>query len=448
MLAPSLFSVSLALIAGILLIIVLSIRYRVHPFFSLSVACLLTGLLGGLGAADMLTVMKEGFGKIMGSLGFIIVLGTALGMVLQATGATQTMTNAVIRLVGQKRSVFAISLTGFIVGVPIFCDSGFIVLSGLNRSMIKKTGVASVIMSTALATGLYAVHCLIPPHPGITSAAGTVGADYGLVILYGLLVAVPTMLTGYFWALLKGKKYKNENGEGEEEQDREEIPDSYLPGTLASFMPVVIPILLIAVRAIAVNFELFQTGLWRSLLVLGDPSVALAVGLILALLIRKKWREKELHELMGHAIEKAGGILVIIGAGAAFGAVIAALKIQDYLVGMSFLNKLGLLLPFFIAAVLKTAQGSSTVAVLTTASVIIPFLPGLGLDSENGKLLAVLAMGAGSMASSHVNDSYFWVIANFSNIELKPMLRVYSIATILMALVAMLFVLLLSFVIL
>ncbi len=447
MLTSSLGSVLFALLLGILIIIILSTRYKMHPFFSLSIACIITGLLGGLSFTEILLTMKEGFGKIMSSLAFIIVIGTALGMTLQASGATFVMSETILKFVGARRSVLATSVTGFVVGVPIFCDSGYIVLNGLNKSMIKRTGIAAIIMSTALATGLYAIHCMIPPHPGATSAAGTINASYGIVILYGIIVAFPAMLAGYFWAVFYGKKMNEPKNETTDKDDVE--LNEKLPGIFASFLPVVLPILLIALRAVfASESSPVSNNFLNKFLVIGDPSIALTIGLILALLIIKNKQKAGLQSLMTTAIEKAGGILIIIGAGAAFGAIINALKIHELISNTDFLSTLGLLYPFLIAFILKTAQGSSTVAVLTAASIVLPFLPVLNLDTENGRVLAVLAMGAGSMGVSHVNDSYFWVIANFSKLKLKPMLKVFTVATFWMSVVAMLFVYLLSLILL
>jgi GntP family gluconate:H+ symporter len=257
-----------------------------------------------------------------------------------------------------------------------------------------------------MAAGLYAVHCFIPPHPGVTAATGTLGADVGRVILYGLIVAVPAMLAGYFWATWKGKKFPEVAGD--EEDSGTSVRNENLPGALVSFIPVVVPILLIAVRAVLSNLPSVKDTWMAPVLITGDPSIALIIGLILALCIPKRWEKNELGKLMHQGIEKAGGILIIIGAGSAFGAVISALKIQDYLAEMEGLNTLGIFFPFLIALILKTAQGSSTVAI------------------------------------SHVNDAYFWVITNFSNQALKPMLRVYSLATICMAVTGILAVYILS----
>ncbi|WP_262909565.1 GntP family permease [Niabella pedocola] len=281
MLASPVFFIVSALLTGIVLIILLSTRYKVHPFFSLCLACFVTGGLGGLDAVSILSLMKEGFGKIMSSLGFIIAIGTALGMVLQANGATTAMANAIIKWVGGKRSAFAMSLTGFFVGLPIFCDSGYVVLNGLNQSMIRRTGIATAIMSTTMATGLYAVHCFIPPHPGITAAVGTVHAEMGRVILLGLLAAVPAMLAGYYWAVWKGRKFPAITGN---DDPAEPLPDTdrSLPPVALSFIPVIVPVILIACKAL---IPVPGNPLLRLMLMTGEPAIALAVGLVLALCI-------------------------------------------------------------------------------------------------------------------------------------------------------------------
>ncbi len=154
----------------------------------------------------MVTAVKEGFGNIMNSLGLIIVLGTTLGVLLEYTGSTRVLADTILRRTGERRASLAMSLTGFVVGLPIFCDSGFIVLSGLNKSVARRTGIPVIIMSVSLASGLYAVHCLIPPHPGAAAAAGALGVDLGQLILAGLPVAIVSMLVGHWWANYAGKR--------------------------------------------------------------------------------------------------------------------------------------------------------------------------------------------------------------------------------------------------
>jgi GntP family gluconate:H+ symporter len=210
------------------------------------------------------------------------------------------------------------------------------------------------------------------------------------------------------------------------------------PSVIKAFLPVVVPIVLIAARSFFTMPASSVKGWWSSaLLSLGDPVIALAIGVLLAFNCHRSWNRQTVGPLLQEAAEKAGGILVIIGAGGAFGAVLAAADIGRHFSQGMALGSLGILFPFFIASVLKTAQGSSTVAIITAASIVQPLLPSLGLVTERNQLFAVLAMGAGSMMISHVNDAYFWVITKFSGLDMKAMLKVYSIASMLMGLVSL-----------
>jgi GntP family gluconate:H+ symporter len=426
--------VMIFLAAGIGVIVLLTAKYRIHAFFALLIACFVVGLGVQMPVANIITVTKQGFGHIMQSLGFIIVLGTTLGVLLEHTGSTRVMANFILKIVGERHAPLAMSATGFIVGLPIFCDSGYIVLSGLNQSLAKRTGISIVIMSVSLATGLYSVHCLIPPHPGAAAAAGTLGVDFGQLILMGIQVAIPGTLIGYLWARYAGKKFKSEA--------RIDVPvvDLTMPGpsVLQAFLPVVIPIVLIGIRSfLTIEAGTTPTLITRVLSVAGDPVIALAAGIVLALLGVPSWKQLALSKLLGEAAEKAGGILVIIGAGGAFGAVLAATKIGEHVSQAFDLQALGIFFPFILTSLLKTAQGSSTVAIITAASIVQPLLPALGLDSETGRLLAVLSMGAGSMMLSHANDAYFWVIAKFSGLDMRAMLQVYTVASLLMGVVTL-----------
>ncbi len=429
----------LCLIAGISVIVLLTTRYKVHAFFALVLSAMLVGLGVGMPLGDVITTMKDGFGKIMSSLGFIIVLGTTLGVMLEYTGATAVMAAFILRQTGEKRASWAMSITGFIVGLPIFCDSGFIVLSGLNKNLAKRSGVPITIMSASLATGLLAIHCLAPPHPGATTAAATIGADMGKLIAYGALVAIPAMIVGNLWANYAGKKFPTLQTE-----DITEEAAGSGPSVLKAFLPVVVPIVLIALKSFY-NIDPKLSGKWiTAILAIGDPVPALMIGVLLTFLCKPKWQKTELSHLLQDSVEKAGGILIIIGAGGAFGAILAATKIGVHFSQVLDLGALGIFFPFLLTAVLKTAQGSSTVAIITAAAIVQPLLHGLGLDAPTGKLLCVLAMGSGSMIISHANDAYFWVIAKFSGLDMKTMLRVYSIATLLMGLTSILMVFILS----
>jgi GntP family gluconate:H+ symporter len=419
------------LVIGIAVIVLLTARFRVHAFFALIISCFIVGLGVQLPLNEIITATKDGFGNIMKSLGMIIVLGTTLGVILEYTGSTNVMANFILRKVGVHRSPLAMNITGFIVGLPIFCDSGYIVLSGLNQSLAKRTGIPVAIMATSLATGLYSVHCLIPPHPGSAAAAGIIGVDFGTLILAGICIAVPASAVGYFWAQIAGNK---SNMVIKEETEGKELKDQ--PSVFKSFLPVIVPIVLIALKSFFYIEKPTPGSGWNSLFLLGDPMIALSIGVLLALNCKRGWSKEKLGSLLQDAAEKAGGILVIIGAGGAFGAVLAATKIGNHLSGSMDLGSMGILFPFLLTVLLKTAQGSSTVAIITAASIVAPLLPGLKMDTGNGPLFCVLSMGAGSMMVSHANDAYFWVIAKFSGLEMKEMLRVYTVASILMGLTA------------
>lgn len=429
----------IALLAGILVIILLTAKYQVHPFFALLIACFLVGLSLQMPVIGILTTVKKGFGIIMQSLGLIIVLGTTLGVLLEHSGCTKVMAEFILKRTGEKKAAMAMSITGFVVGLPIFCDSGYIVLSGLNQSLAKRTGISVVIMAVSLATGLYAVHCLLPPHPGASAAAVTIGVDLGKLIVIGIGVAIPGMIAGHLWARYAGRKVPPVYAEGEHI-----ISSAATPPVLLAFLPVIVPVVLIAVNSLFTLEKNSGNLLQKIFSVLGEPTIALSVGILLVFLTTRSWTKQVVSKFLQEGVEKAGGILVIIGAGGAFGAVLAATKIGLHFSETVNLGNMGIFFPFLLTFILKTAQGSSTVAIITAATIVQPLLTALGLDSETGKLLCVLSMGAGSMMISHANDAYFWVITKFSGLEMRSMLKVYSVATIWMGLVTLLTVYLLS----
>ena len=436
----SFLQILISLVTGIAVIVLLTARYRVHAFFALLIACFIVGLGIQLPVADIVNTAKEGFGSIMKSLGIIIVLGTLLGVLMQHTGSTHVIAAWIIKRTGPRYAALAMSLTGFIAGLPIFCDSGYMVLNGLNMSVAKRTGTPVVITSVSLATGLLAVHCLVPPHPGATAAAATIGVDFGKLILTGVLIAIPAMVTGYCWAVYAGKK----NAFVHSQTADDDPVRSNTPSLTSAVLPLLVPVILIAARSFF-TIEKNNHAFWVPVVTaLGDPVVALSVGVVLAFAAGRWWTRDTIGRLLTESAEKAGGILVIIGAGGAFGAILSAASIGRHFAASMALGSMGLLFPFLITAILKTAQGSSTVAIITAASIVQPLLPALGLNTPDGKLLCVLSMGGGSMVLSHANDAYFWVIAKFAGIDMKSMLKVYTVSTALMGLVTLLMVYLVS----
>ena len=239
------------LIASISFIIWITAYKKVNAFFALLTAALAVGFLSGLPPAEIINALKAGFGHTMEKIGLLIILGTTLGVILEKTGATMSMASFILKTVKEKNAPVAISITGFIIGLPIFADSAFIILSGLNHSLVKKTHFRMPVMAAALATSLYAVHCLVPPHPGITAAVGTAGGDMGMVMLWGILVSVPSTLVGYLWSVWKGNKVKYEYLEPEIIH----VETNRLPSALLSFLPVILPIVLIASKSLMLLYS-------------------------------------------------------------------------------------------------------------------------------------------------------------------------------------------------
>jgi GntP family gluconate:H+ symporter len=415
---------------SIIAIIYLTSSLKLKAFIALFLVSLFLAFTT-LPPEKIVATIKEGFGNTMASIGFLIILGAIIGITLDKTGGTLSIARYILSKTGEKRSVQAMGITGFITGLPIFCDSGFIILSGLAKSFSSKSGIAMPFMATVLATSLYSVHCLIPPHPGALAAAGLFQVNAGSLIVIGTLFAIPGAVAAYFWTkwLTKGKKYppaKNPEPDGQ-------LTDANLPSAFLSFLPIVVPLLLITVKSLLNLIDKGGQSLLSKIFFFpGDPIFALSIGVILALFLLKKKTIESMNSVFSEAIEKAGPILIVTAAGGMFGMVIKATGTGEAMGKLLAGTSIGLVVPFLIAVVMKTAQGSSTVAIITTASFVAPMLSMLGLDSESGRLFAVLSMGAGSMIVSHANDSYFWVVSNFSEIDPGTNLRIYSSSTIVM----------------
>jgi gluconate:H+ symporter, GntP family len=436
---------SVLLLGAIAAIVLLSARWKFNVFFVLLGVASLTGLCAGLDPERMIGLLKAGMGHTFEKIGLLIILGITLGTFLEKSGATSALAHAVLRRTGEANAPLAMAVVGYIVGLPIFCDSGFVVLSGLALSLSAQSKGKHLWLVLALATGLYGVHCLVPPHPGITAAAGTLQADLGLLMVLGAAVAVPTTVAGYFMAKWQQKRF----GEAILPLDTtiHHLPQQTdnLPPIGQSLLPIFVPVLLIALKSVlGLQVENTATNWWWIVKLAGEPVVALLVGIVLALPLFHRGTGHDFSAMSASVLSRSGHIILIVAAGGAFGEVIKALNIGEVFGPVLTASGLGLLVPFLLAVVLKTAQGSSTVAVMSAASMVLPLLPALGFDSEMGRVLALLAMGAGSICVSHTNDAYFWVVSQFGAVETGTMLRTYSLMTLAMGLVAMVVVLMMG----
>ena len=414
-------------------------KLRLNPFLALLAAALVGGFAFGLPVDTIAPTMTTAFGATLGNIGLIILFGTIIGVILERSGAAIAMAEALIRVLGTRFPTLTMSVIGFIVSIPVFCDSGFVILNSLKKSLAARAKVSLVAMTIALMTGLYATHVFVPPTPGPLAAAGNLNIidQLGLIIGFGLIVAAVSAFAGLLWAnrFLKKDIALMPLPEGEEdEQDYEKIRASYgtLPNAFLAFLPILAPILLICLASIAKlpAGPFGDSGLYIAIVFLGTPVIALAVGLLAALfLLRGAGKLDAFGERVTEGIRISAPILLITASGAAFGAVLAASDLTEFLGSTLSTLGLGLAVPFLISAALKTAQGSSTVAMVTTSVLLLPLLPALGLDSDLGRVLSVLAIGAGAMVVSHANDSFFWVVSQLSRIPVATAYRTLTPAT-------------------
>ncbi len=363
-------------------------------------------------------------------------------MILEKTGAALSMTQAVLKLVGQDRAPMAMSIAGFVVSVPVFCDSGYVVLSPLNKALSVQAKKSMAMMAVALGTGLHATHALVPPTPGPIAAASELGADLGAVIGLGLIAGLASMTAGYLFAVKLASKYKIDMAL---EESYDDLIRKYgkLPGTFHSILPLLVPILLILLNSVArLPARPFgEAAFFNVLTFLGAPATALVIGVFVALtLVTKENQAEARDQWIGQGVRNAGLIISITGAGGAFGAMLQASPMVAFVEQAMEGLPLGLFLLFLIAVVLKSAQGSGTVAIITTAAIMAPLIGPFGLHP----VLTVLAIGSGSTIVSHANDSYFWVVSQFAGMPANMAYKLWTPATGVQGLAAFVVVLIMS----
>jgi len=423
----------LLLIFSVVLLILLTVKWNVHPFLALLGAALFFALSSGMDMGTIVDSINNGFGGTLGKIGIVIVVGVIIGAFLEHSGGAFKLAEIVLNIIGKKRVHEAMGVVGFIVSIPVFADSGFIILTPLNNSLTKRAGLSIVGTSVALILGLMISHVLIPPTPGPIAAAGIIGADVGLVMLVGLVIGILSLLVAIIYCKkYASRMYIDPNPKLSMEEVEEKIKQA--PSALKSFLPILVPIALIIGKSL-VEFTIgegMQATIWFKIIAfIGSPVIALLIGLLFAFLLPKKLDKTILSATgwVGKAMSDASDILLITGAGGIFGTILQnsgiATTMADALSGAN----IGIWLPFLLCAAIKTAQGSSTVALITTASIIAPLLPVLGFHSDIDKALVVSAIGAGAMVVSHANDSGFWILTQFSGIDIKTGYRAYTLGT-------------------
>ncbi len=421
----------LLLLASVGIIVFTTTKLHLHAFLALILAALFFGLCAGMDPRVLVASVEEGFGGVIGRIGVVIVAGVIIGTFLERSGGAAAIAGWVLQRVGARRVPLAMSLVGYVTSIPVFADSAFVMLAPLNQALTLRAKLSLATTVMALVVGLQVAHTMVPPTPGPIAAAGILGADLGLVLLIGLPVSFATVLLGWLYAEKWAGRVFLDPAEGL-------IPTATVapedaPAPAKAFMPIFVPIILIVLKSVAdLPSHPFGTG-WAAGAIgfVGTPLVALLLGVVLALTLPKKLDTQMLSGTgwIGEAMYAGAVIILITGAGGAFGKVLQNSGIVD-LIGQALMGAgLGLWLPFLIAAALRAAQGSATVAIITTASLLAPLAEPLGLAAPVGKALMVLAIGAGAMVASHANDSMFWIVTQMSGMDVKTGYRLQTVLT-------------------
>ncbi|MEN9949813.1 MAG: hypothetical protein RLY85_565 [Bacteroidota bacterium] len=435
----------LLLIAGaIVFIILVGSKFKVNPFLVLLMAALLSGIFSGIPLNEIVTAANDGFGNMMKKIGLVVILGTLIGTVLEKSGSIHTIAQFILKLFGEGRSVAAITVIGVVVGIPIFCDSGYIILSGLTQPLAKKSGRSHAAIVCGLASGLYITHTLLPPHPGSIAGAANLGLKehLGTVIGIGMAISIPLAIVAWWFSSKWASKVETEA------LDDHPQPISQSNTSLwQSFLPIAVPLLLIAVASF--TFFLDLPGVFRRTIdFLGHPVIALLIGFGLSLITVSTQNRTSLQGWIREGVMHAGSILVIVGAGGVFGEVLKKTPIADLVTGFTSGGNGGLLFFLFIAwcmgVLLKTAQGSTTSAIIVVTSIIAPLTAAAGVDTPVELSLLLASIAGGSMMVSHTNDAYFWVISQFSGMGMSSTYKTFSLATVFMSISALVIVLMMA----
>lgn len=455
--------------AAIAIMVVAISKWHLHPFIAILLTALIFGIVSGIPLPQMTTLIGSGFSKIFAGIGLVIIFGTLMGTILEQSGAALKIADCIIKLLGKRHPVLSMAIMGWVVSIPVFCDSGFVVLNPIREALVKKTQSSPVAMTVALSGGLYLSHVFIPPTPGPLAAAETLGLSGNLLLVMGmgLLCSIFPMFLLILFSNYIGRRIScstdastntassssttsacttnaSTNTSSSSSTDADRIAAEYnaiieksgrLPSAALSFAPIIVPIILMSLASILQGAEM-QQQLKDVVLFLSNPTIALAIGLLFATFLLK--RGSGFEEMVENSLKRSGPILFITAAGSVLGNIVAGSPLVGFITdNAQVLNGLGLLFPFLVAAMLKSSMGSSSVAIITAAGIVAPFAEAMGLASPIGLTLICMAVGAGSMTVSHSNDSYFWVVTKFGRMDIKSGYKTQTLATLILGLGAL-----------
>lgn len=428
------------LLLAIAFIVISTAKFKLHPFLALIIAAIGYGLCSGMPLSDIVKSVNNGFGNTVGSIGIVIIAGCVIGTFLEESGGAYVMAGSIMRMVGEKRVPLVMLILGYFISIPVFADSGFVILEPLGKALSKKAKITLASSAIGLSLGLTITHCLVPPTPGPIAAADIMNADLGLVILTGLVTSVFTVAAAWlFITQYASRTYIDPAPQETDDAIVEKVKKA--PSALKSFIPVVVPLFLIVLKSIS-DFptEPFGAGTFKTVIeFIGEPVMALLIGMTLSFTLPKKFDLEMLSTSgwVGKSLLSAAIIIMITAAGGSFGMILRDSGIADVLGDTLAKADTGIWLPFLIAAALKTAQGSSTVSIITTASLVAPLMGVLGFVTPVQIALAVTSLCSGAMVVSHANDSFFWVITQMSGLSVKQGYKLHTLGTLICGLTSM-----------
>ena len=428
----------LIIFLAILVQVFLTVK-KVSPFISLLIVAILSGLSLGMTPEALLKSLETGAGSTLGGLAFIICLGAILGKVLEESGAAEKIAMTLIQGFGERNIQWAVLLTGFLIGIPLYYNAGFVILVPLVFMLAKKTKLPLLYIAIPMAASLSTTHCFLPPHPGPALLVNAFHADMGKTLLYGLCISIPAVvLAGPFL----GRRLKK-IGILSKEEDRIEAVDKILPAALPSFMIALLPVIFISLSVMAENF--LPAGILQTILrFTGNSTIALLIAVLAALAwfgLRRGIKMETQMQWVHAAISNIAVILLIITAGGVFKQVLTDSGTGDYISSFSTKWQMPpLLFAWVVTALLRVMIGSATVAAITAAGVVSPMLAQPGISPE----LMVLAVGSGSVFGSHINDSGFWMFKEFFKLSLKETFLSWTIMETLISLIGLAGVLILN----
>ncbi|WP_328330716.1 MULTISPECIES: GntP family permease [unclassified Streptomyces] len=438
-------------VLGIALLLFLIIKVRLQPFVALLGVSIAVGLGAGLSVTELfgtvqksssVSMIESGMGGILGHIAIIIGLGTMLGSILEVSGGAEVLSARLLKLFGEKRAPLAMGLTGLIFGIPIFFDVGIFVLAPIVYAAAKRSGKSVVLYAMPLLAGLSMTHAFLPPHPGPVAAAALFHVSLGWVILIGAACGIPAVLAAWVYAAWIGKRLfvpvPQDMVEAAEEAKAAVVAEQQALGVEPQEKPVPLgtvlaiigtPLILILLATFS-SIALDPSTLRSVLEFFGHPFVALTIALFLSyylLGIRRGWTRKSLEAVSTASLKPVGNILLVVGAGGIFGAVLSGSGIAGAL--SKTFNDVGLpviVLAYLISLVLRVAQGSATVAIVTTAGIVLPLVDGQHLSQPHLALI-IMAISAGSIFASHVNDGGFWMVAKYFGISERDTLKSWTV---------------------